>query len=214
VTSETRAWLDGLRDFAATQRERKPLVDVTRPTPLQAAERMIIAADLATRLPAIDGLRAERAAWVRRSSTDADLDPAIAITTSAVGIAAVAELLASPTHGLDRLAARAVAVTELEYRLWCIRHPDEGHRLHVNLWSWVKTRVPEQRWAEFARHPLGAGETYWLHRAGVAGAGLADCRHCHLWRWNGRHASLLEPFVQERSVAHLDRGSGGERDRD
>ena len=214
VTPETRAWFDGLRSFAAGHRQRKPLVDVTQPTSLQAAERMILAADLATRLPSIERVLAERVAWLRGSTGDADRDPAIVITTSAVGIAAVAELLASPTHGLQPLGSRVVAVTELEYRLWCIRTADDDHRLHVNLWSWVKTRVPEQRWAEFARHPLAAGEAYWLHRAGIAGAGAADCRHCHLWKWNGRHAALLEPFVRERAVAHFDRNGAGEAERD
>jgi hypothetical protein len=31
----------------------------------------------------------------------------------------------------------------------------------------------------------------------VTGAGDADRRESHLWKWNGRHASLLEPFVTE-----------------
>lgn len=207
VTSETRAWLDGLRKFAAAQRERKPLPRPTQ-SAAESAERMILAADLSTRLPSIERVLAERAAWIRRSTGDADPDPVIVITTSAVGIDAVAELLASRTHGLEPLAARTAAVTELEYRLWCIRQPDDANRCHVNLWSWVKTRVPEQRWAEFARHPLAPGEAYWLHRAGVAGAGAADSRHCHLWKWNGRHAALLEAFVRERSVSHLDVDGG------
>jgi hypothetical protein len=96
------------------------------------------------------------------------------------------------------------AVTELEYRLWCIRHPDDAYRLHVNLWSWVKTRVPQQRWHEFATYPLRSGDVYWLHRTGVSGAGAADARHCHLWKWNGRHAALLQPHIREQTVSHLD----------
>jgi hypothetical protein len=214
VTPETRAWLDGLRTFTATHRERKPLASLALPTPAQAAERMIIAADLATRLPAIDALVAGRAEQLGQTTAGVDLVPAVVITTSAVGIAAAAELFASPTHGLQPLASSAIAVTELEYRLWCIRDPDDDNRLHINLWSWVKTQVPEQRRAEFSRHPLAPEEAYWLHRTGVAGAGTSDCRHCHLWKWNGRHAALLEPFVRERSVSHLDRPSGGDDGRD
>jgi hypothetical protein len=214
VRTDSRDWLDGLREFATDHRDRRPLADITRPTPGQAAERMILAADLATQLPAIDALLAARSDWRRHSATDRDLDPAIVVTTSAVGIAAVAELLASPTHGLHPLANRLAAVTELEYRLWCIRRPDDAYRLHITLWSWIKTHLPEQRWAEFASHPLGPGEAYWLHRTGVAGVGTADCRHGHLWKWNGRHAALLEPFVRERSVARLDRPAGGDEGRD
>ena len=56
---------------------------------------------------------------------------------------------------------------------------------------------------EFARHPLSPGESYWLHRTGLVGAGPLDRRDCHLWKWNGRHAALLEGFVTERAVAGL-----------
>ena len=111
---------------------------------------------------------------------------------------------ASPAANLAAAEAwRIVPVTELEYRLWCIRHPDDDHRHHVNHWNWIKTRVPAQRHAEFARHPLGPGEAYWLHRVGTAGAGAADRRDCHLWRWNGRHAALLQAFVREGGVSHF-----------
>lgn len=199
MTTDTRAWLDGLRAFAFAHRERKPVADLATDGPAQRAERAILAADLTTRLATFGDLLAARTAAGRQAS---DTDPAVVITTSPVGIAVVADLLASPTHGLQPLAAGTAAVTELEYRLWCIRRPDDEYRLHVNLWSWVKTSVPEQRWPEFARHPLGPDEVYWLHRTGVAGAGAV--RHCHLWKWNGRHAALLQAFVREQTVGHLD----------
>ena len=69
---------------------------------------------------------------------------------------------------------RVEAVTELEYRLWCIRSPDDGFIRHVNLWNWIKTSVPTQRHAEFAASPLGPGECYWLHREGCAGAAALE----------------------------------------
>lgn len=213
MTTDTRAWLDGLRAFVAAHRERKPVADLAIDSPAQRAERAILAADLTTRLATFGDLLAARTAAGGQAS---DTDPAVVITTSPVGIGVVADLLASPTHGLQPLAAGAAAVTELEYRLWCIRQPDDKYRLHVNLWSWVKTGVPEQRWPEFARHPLGPGEVYWLHRTGVAGAGAA--RHCHLWKWNGRHAALLQAFVREQTVSHLDvqghRAGGDQNGRD
>lgn len=204
MTPDTQAWLDGLREFAATHRERKPLAVVTGDSPIQHAERAILATDLSTRLSTLGDLLAARATAARPDGLGADSDPAIVITTSPIGISVVGELLGSPTHGLQPLASSVVAVTELEYRLWCIRQPDDASRLHVNLWSWVKTSVPEQRWPEFARYPLGPGEAYWLHRTGVSGAGSADARHCHLWKWNGRDAALLEAFIREHTVSHLD----------
>ena len=67
----------------------------------------------------------------------------------------------------------------------------------MNHWSWIKTEVPKQRWPAFSRHRLGPHESYWLHRTGTSGAGEADARACHLWKWNGATAVLLEPFIDE-----------------
>jgi len=91
-----------------------------------------------------------------------------------------------------------VAVREIEYRMWTKDHPDPGHLLHVNHWSWIKAPVPMQRWAEFKRHPLREGEAYWLHRTGTSGPGDHASRHAHLWKWTGRQAVLLEAFIRER----------------
>jgi hypothetical protein len=194
----TRTWLAELRDFATEHRLRQPLAESIGAA-AQAAERMILAANLATALAGWETVLAIR----RAGEPEIDPAPAVVITTSPGGIAVAAEQLATGSLPARWLATDAVAVTELEYRLWCIRHPDDGHRLHVNLWNWIKTSVPPQRHAEFARHPLREGEAYWLHRAGIAGAGSADRRDCHLWKWNGRHASLLEAFVTERGVSEL-----------
>jgi len=194
----TRTWLDGLRDFAEEHRVGKPLVE-PEPAVARTAERMILAAHLATVLAGWEQVLSAR----RAGTPDGDPDPAVVITTSAVGITVAEEQFATGSLPARDLAERAVAVTELEYRLWCIRHPDDGHLRHVNLWNWVKTSVPRERHAEFAGHPLGPGEAYWLHRAGMVGAGTADRRDCHLWKWNGRHAALVEAFVAERGVSRL-----------
>ena len=95
------------------------------------------------------------------------------------------------------LREQIVAVTEREYRDWAHAHPDPDHQFHVNHWNWVKTSVPAARDGEFAAHPLAAGESYWLHRTGTTGCG-AERRMCHLWKWNGTVATLLQPFVTER----------------
>jgi len=198
MLATSRTWLDGLRDFATEHRQRKPLAE-PQPAAARAAERMILASQLATVLSGWDQVLSARRAGLPES----DPDPAVVITSSAVGIAVAGEQFATGSLPARAIADQAVAVTELEYRLWCIRHPDLGHQWHVNLWNWVKTSVPRERQAEFARHPLGPDEAYWLHRTGIAGAGPADRRDCHLWKWNGRHAALVEAFVTERGVSGL-----------
>lgn len=205
MRSDTRAWLDGLRGFAAEQRRVRPPGDDGTTAAAFAAERMILAARLTTLLTGIDALTEARRARVRTGRRGADPEAAIVLSTGPAGLAAAAEQV-GPAGPFSGLGSRLVAVTEREYRLWCIRMPDEAFDHHVNLWNWVKTRVPPERHAEFVRHPLAAGQSYWLHRAGVAGAGAADRHECHLWRWNGRHASLLEAFVTEGVIG---RGAGG-----
>ena len=197
----TRDWLDGLRAFAAAHRVERATV-LAGPAAEHAAERMILAAQLSIWLAGADAIIRSRTARLLPQA-GFDPDPAVVITTSPAGLSVAEDQLANGSPPARAIAGQAAAVTELEYRLWCIRHPDDGHARHVNLWNWLKTAVPRQRHAEFARHPLVDGEAYWLHRAGIAGAGAADRRDCHLWKWNGRQASLLEAFVIERGVSEL-----------
>ena len=199
MLADTRAWLTGLQDFASERRRDVPLPDLGQPSAEQVAERSILATHLVTLLSDLDALQAARSAWIQMigSAAPVETDPAIVLTTSPVGIVAADEIL-GPNAPLTALAGpRLAVVSEPEYRLWCIRNPDDAYRLHINLWNWIKTAVPAQRWPEFAAHPLADGERYWLHRAGVAGTGSADRRDCHLWKWNGRHAALLQPFIRE-----------------
>jgi hypothetical protein len=202
MKTATRDWLDGLRAFAAEHRIAKPLATPASATAAAwAAERSILGAALATRLADLEPLRAARA-----SLAGADPDPAVVLTTSPAGIVAAEAILEGSPDLAALVGDRLVAVTELEYRHWCMRHPDDDQLLHLTLWNWIKSHVPERRLAEFARHRLGSGESYWLHREGVAGAGALDRRASHLWKWNGRHAALLEPCVSEFSVPRVGDG--------
>jgi len=195
MTPESEAWAEGLRADAAASRVDGH--ETGRPTAAFAAERALLAAHLVawfdTELP---GLLAERAADAARGGHGIDPEPAIVLTTTAAGCAAAAELLDRDDPLTRQVRGRFACVTELEYRRWCMRHPDDEYRLHMAHWSWMKTRVPSQWWPRFARWPLGTGDSYWLHRTGTAGAGQ-ERRSSHLWKWNGTTAALLKPFVDE-----------------
>lgn len=199
MNQETREWLAGLRQrIAATRRGPGPAGPAGGAPPaaaMAAAERMILGAHLALWIDNdLLPLLAERGAGLARG---ADPDPAIVITTSPVGIDVVDEALARDEPLRASLREQVVAVTERDYRDWAQAAPDPDHRLHVNHWSWVKTSVPRARHEEFAAHRLAQGESYWLHRVGTTGCG-AGRRTCHLWKWNGTVATLLQPFVTER----------------
>lgn len=125
------------------------------------------------------------------------LRPALAVvlTTSPEGFAAAESLSARLSA---RNADRFVAVTEIEYRGWCMRSPDETFHLHVNLWSWIKAPVPEVRRGEFAAWPIPPGAVRWLHRHGRRGAD-GERRGADLWAWDGIRASPLATGVDERA---------------
>ena len=202
METATRDWCAGLAAFASERRHAHPAPPPESPE-VAAAERAILAAHLVSWLDDWSALLEARRRWVAVEPRGGrDPDPAVVLTTSIAGIAAAEALLQGGHPVATAERGRIIPVTELEYRLWSIRHPDE-HVRHVNHWSWIKTRVPPQRTAEFARYPLAPGDAYWLHRTGTAGAGAADRRDCHLWRWNGRHAALLQAFVREGGVSHF-----------
>lgn len=207
---DTQEWLAGLCDFATHQRLVRPPAAAEQPATERAAERSILAAHLVSWLDGFGTWTAARRIFA--AGADADPEPAVVLTTSPVGIEAAESLCAVTGTPAALLRPQLACVTELEYRLWCIRHPDESFRRHVNHWSWLKRNVPTKREAEFAHHPLAEGEAYWLHRTGTAGAGGADRRDCHLWKWNGRHAALLQPFIRERGLVEPDDARDG-RDR-
>ena len=142
-------------------------------------------------------LAARLSAWRRTVIADAfDARPRlpVVLTTSAVGIDVAADLLATlPPADAERF----LAVTEKVYRGWCMKSPDDDHRLHRNLWSWLKAPLPAVRRREFARWPIGPDDAYWLHRQGGQDADQA-WRTADLYRWDGVEAVLLATDVGEQ----------------
>lgn len=179
------AWLAGLRAFVAQQRNQPSRSQRPPPPPAElAAEADLIAAHLRDWLTKLPQLLARH-----------DRRPAIAITTSPAGLAAIDRLAADPAF--MSLLAGCCGVTESEYRFWCKEQPDPDHAVHANHWAWMKTQVPAARAAEFAAYPLPAGSRHWLFRHGLAGLGLADHHSCRLYAWNGRTATLLAEQFRE-----------------
>ncbi len=194
MTPEAADWLEGLQAVAAARTQTGD----TAATPAAfAAERALLASHLVVWLDTeLAPLLEERAAEAAAGGPDIDPEPAIVLTTTAAGLAAAADLLGRDDPLMRAWRPRFACVTELEYRRFCMRHPDDDHRLHIAHWSWMKTRVPPQWWPRFSRWPINAGESYWLHRTGTAGAG-EERRSSHLWKWNGATAAILRPFVDE-----------------
>ena len=189
MTPESLDWLEGLKAFAEKHRAARPPRAVPMDSADFAARQILLGAHLrrwlATDFPRL------RLELERRASGP----PAIVLAACAPGVAAAEEVLA----GCDDPLTRSIAcVREVEYRLWCIRHPDAAYSLHVNPWSWIKAPVPLARWGEFRHFPLVPGECYWLHRYGLAGEPALESRQCDLWKWDGRQAAQLAVGIVER----------------
>jgi hypothetical protein len=185
MTPAAARWLDGLRDFVDRYRHGRPVPESFAPDEL--GQRSILATHLAT--------------WIDGEAAALPGTHAILWTTSDVGIVVAAEVFSRADPLIEGLRPRVVPIREVEYRLYTKDHPDPDRAIHINHWSWIKAPVPRQRHAEFRAWPLQPGEAYWLHRTGTTGPGSEECRHAHLWKWNGSHAAMLKPFIQERVEA-------------
>ena len=184
MTPAARDWLAGLTDFSEAHRAPRPERRVPVPSGIAAA----VAAILAGHLEGSGGVDVIEA--LSRSP-----GRCVVLTTTPEAFPATA-LFASRMPSAQ--AARFVAVTETEYRGWCMRSPDEAFLLHANVWSWVKAPVPARRRGEFARWPVAAREDYWLHRHGRRDA-AGEVRRADLWAWDGAQARFLAADVPERS---------------
>lgn len=180
MTPAARDWLAGLKDFSEVHRAPRP----ERRVPVPSGIAAILT----------DHLVGPGATDVASALSSPRALPVV-LTTTPEGFGAAARL-ASRLPAAD--AARFLAVTEVVYRGWCIRSPDEAFRLHVNLWSWVKAPVPERRRDEFSAWPIAPGEVYWLHRHGRRDA-EGEVRRADLWAWDGSLARPLATNVAERA---------------
>ena len=156
---------------------------VTSSAPALAAQTAILAAHAADwGLPTLTKLAATSP------------DGAIVVTTSPPGLAAWNDLISRlPTP----LAQRVATATEIEYRGWCMRSPDESHRLHAVVWSWIKAPLPPQRRPDFAAFPIAESADYWVlrygHTTAEEGGHSAD-----LYSWDGAVATRLATGITER----------------
>lgn len=121
-------------------------------------------------------------------------DGAIVVTTSPPGLAAWSDLIS----GLPApIAERVATATEIEYRGWCMRSPDESHRLHSVVWSWIKAPLPPQRRPDFASFPIAESADYWVLRYGHTSASEGG-HSADLYSWDGAVATHLATGITER----------------
>ena len=191
-----RDWLDGMRRFSVEHRLSRP----KRPEPVPAetgagppprpASSRAFAAQTAL-------LASHAGQWGVPTVIDlaaASPDTAIVFTTSPPGLAVVDDLMG---RLVPDSPARVAVVTEIEYRGWCMRSPDESHTLHAVVWSWIKAPLPPQRRPDFASFPIAADADYWVLRYGHAG-GMPPHHSADLYRWDGDEAAILARGIVER----------------
>ncbi|MCY3013867.1 MAG: hypothetical protein NT171_04070 [Planctomycetota bacterium] len=190
-------WLDRLRRFSAEHRLSRPQRSEPVPAETGARHRAGITSSAPAHAAQTEILAAHAKSWGLPTLTQIAAtcpDGAIVVTTSPPGLAAWSDLIASlPTP----LARRVATATEIEYRGWCMRSPDESHRLHAVVWSWIKAPLPPQRRPDFARFPIADSADYWVLRYGHSGGGEGE-QSGDLFAWDGAVARLLATGITER----------------
>jgi hypothetical protein len=191
-----RDWLDRLRRFSTEHRLSRPQrpepvpvetgtghsAGASLPLPLAAQTEILAAHAIAWGIPTLNRLAA------------AFPDGAIVVTTSPTGLTAWSDLISRlPAPVAERVAT----ATEIEYRGWCMRSPDESHELHAVVWSWIKAPLPPQRRPEFASFPIPARADYWVLRYGHTTADEGD-HSADLFAWDGAVATRLASGITER----------------
>jgi len=190
-------WLNRLRRFSAEHR----LSRLQRPEPVPAETGAGHRAGVTNSAPALAAqaeiLTAHAKSWglttLKRLAAMFP-DGAIVVTTSPPGLSAWEHLIA---HLPTPLARRVATATEIEYRGWCMRSPDEDHRLHAVVWSWIKAPLPPQRRPDFAPFPIADSADYWVLRYGHSGGGEEE-QSGDLFAWDGAVARLLATGITER----------------
>lgn len=191
-----RDWLDSLRRFSTEHRLSRP--QRPEPVPVKTGTGHSAGAGLSLPLAAqTEILAAHAVAWGiptlnRLAATFPD--SAIVVTTSPPGVAPWSNLIAR----LPALIAERVATaTEIEYRGWCMRSPDESYELHAVVWSWIKAPLPPQRRPDFASFPIPASADYWVLRYGHTTADEGG-HSADLFAWDGAVATHLASGITER----------------
>ncbi len=145
-------------------------------------------------------LAAHAAAWgIPTLSRLADTfsDGVIVVTTSPTGLSAWSDLI---SRFPAPIAERVATATEIEYRGWCMRSPDETHELHAVVWSWIKAPLPPQRRPDFASFPIAASADYWVLRYGHTSADEGG-HSADLFAWDGAVATRLATGITERFLS-------------
>lgn len=191
-----RDWLDSLRRFSTEHRLSRP--KRPEPVPVETGTGHSAGASLSLPLAAqTEILAAHAIAWgipTLNRLAAAFPDGAIVVTTSPPGLTAWSDLISRLPVPISERVATA---TEIEYRGWCMRSPDESHVLHAVVWSWIKAPLPPQRRPEFASFPIPASADYWVLRYGHTSA--ADGGHsADLFSWDGAVATRLATGITER----------------
>ena len=198
MTPAARDWLNGLRRFSEEHRATQAPLVAAVPSETGSKRSPPAHGDSAAAIGAQGAIIANKcAAWGLSTLLDlaaARPDAVIAVTTSAPGLEAIARMVASLP---EPIIGRVAIATEMEYRFWCMRAPDEAHRLHMMLWSWIKAPLPRQRRGDYPRHPIADTASYWLLRYGHEGHG-APWRSADLYSWDGAVAALLATGIAER----------------
>jgi len=188
MKNEGKNWFDELKRFAMECRVKFPIVNRDDLSAEQEMQCRIIGGSLIPWLREYGpGLIQERA--ILAGFRNWEKDPFIVFTSDQPGLVAASEILE------DRPATVEFLYPD-EFTEHMQNHPDPEYRWHVHTWSFFAP-VDSDMAKKVEKYPIGAGESYWLHKEGTM-CGQLFGRGCnHLWKWDEQEAVLLEECINQ-----------------
>jgi hypothetical protein len=183
MKDEGKKWFEGLRRFADECRKKAPLAERTSLSPAEEVQCRIIGGSLIGWLQKF-GPRLLQERAVLATLQDWEKDPFVVFTSEQPGLVAANEILEESPPTIAFLYPD-------EFTRWTRRHPDTDYRWHVHTWSFFAALDADTA-QRAAKHPLAAGETYWLHKEGTMCGPLFGRGGDHLWKWDGSEPALIE----------------------
>jgi hypothetical protein len=187
MKSEQAHWMTGLRKYVDVCRIKNPVINRCDLSVEQEMQCRIIGGGLISWLNKYGpAFLQERA--VLSSLMNVSKDPILVFTSTVPGMVAAREILADASESVVALFAE-------ELIDWLTTNPDPEYRYYVHMWSFF-ANPDDEILSKAGDYPIGDGECYWLHKEGTMCGLLFGRGGDHLWKWDGKEATLLEEGVK------------------
>lgn len=181
-------WASHFRQYEADRRKAIPLARREKLTLIEESRCQIIGGSFLQWLQELGPRFLEERA-IMSKLLNVDTHPFVVFTSDMPGLVAANELVGADSEQVGFLLKE-------EFDNFQLQISDPTYRWHIHVWSYFHTRIEDAMEAEARmKYPLPNGCEYWVHSEGTMWAENAGRGGEHLWKWDGREATLLEEAI-------------------